>query len=92
MNIYEKGAESKHLPQQHSPTQAEKTADQVEHITLSTHLQTFNLDLDTLHNLQKQDKFCKDKVKELQQDTNSTFYLDSNSILKHKVIINNPEM
>ena len=46
----------------------------------------------TLCNLQKQDKFCKIKVQELHASIDNTFYLNADSILKQKVVINNLEV
>ena len=42
--------------------------------------------------LQKQDTFCKNKVWELHAGIDSTFYLNTDSILKQKVVINNLEV
>ena len=46
----------------------------------------------TLCNLQKQDKFCKNKVKELHASIANMFYLNTDSILKRKVVINDLEI
>ena len=40
----------------------------------------------------KQDKFCKNKVCELQTNIDDMFYLNTDSFLKWKVIINNLEV
>ena len=45
-----------------------------------------------LQNLQKQDRFCKKKVHELHTGLKNQFYLNSKSILKRKIIINNLEI
>ena len=46
----------------------------------------------TLYTLQKQDKFCKNKVQELHSGIDSTFCLSTDSILKWIVVINNLEV
>ena len=46
----------------------------------------------TLCTLQKQDKFCKNKLHELNSGIDSSFYLNNNSILKQTLIINNLEV
>ena len=46
----------------------------------------------TLCNLQKQDKFCKNKVQELHASIDNTFYLNTDSILKQNILINNFEI
>ena len=43
----------------------------------------------TLCTLQKQDKFCKNKACELCSDINSSFYLNTDGILKHTLVLNN---
>ena len=40
----------------------------------------------------KQDKFCKNKVQELHSGIDSTFYLNTNSILKQTIVIKNLEV
>ena len=50
------------------------------------------MNMTTLCNLQKQDIFCKNKVCELHANIDDRFYLNTDSILKHKVIINNLEV
>ena len=45
-----------------------------------------------LQNLQKQDRFCRKKVHELHTGLKSHFYLDSESVLKRKLIVNNLEV
>ena len=45
-----------------------------------------------LCNLKKQDKFCKNKVCKLHANMDDRFYLNTDSILKCKVIINNLEV
>ena len=42
-----------------------------------------------LQNLQKQEKFCKNKVHELHTGLKSHFYLNSKYVLKRKLIVNN---
>ena len=46
----------------------------------------------TLQALQKQDKFCKNKACTLHSDINSSFYLNTEGILKCTLIINNLEV
>ena len=55
-------------------------------------LQLHNLSTTTLRNLQKQDKFCKNRVCELHANINDKFYLDNDNILKCKIIVNNLEV
>ena len=50
------------------------------------------MDSTTLCTLQKQDKFCKRKAYKLHSGVESSFYLNTDSILKHTLIINNLEV
>ena len=45
----------------------------------------------TLYTLQKQDTFCKNKVYKLHSGIDSSFYLNTDSILKCTLIVNNLE-
>ena len=42
-----------------------------------------------LQNLQKQDMFCRKKVHELHTGLQNQFYINSENILKRKIIVNN---
>ena len=46
----------------------------------------------TLQTLQKQDKTCKNKAHELHLGVNSSFYFNTEGILKHTLVINNLEV
>ena len=46
----------------------------------------------TLQTLQKQDKFCKNKAHKLHLGANSSFYLNTEGILKCTLVINNLEV
>ena len=94
INIYDDAVEDK---QQHSPntqgtTHSSKVAEGIQLHDSGTPPQLLNITTAMLQNLQKQDKFCKNKVHKLQAGIKDIFYLNSNSILKQKVIVNNLEI
>ena len=45
-----------------------------------------------LRNLQNQDKFCKNRVHEVQANINDRFYLDNDNIFKCKITVHNLEV
>ena len=84
INIYEEAIEDKqhHLPESQTATHSNEKVKQIQHLNLSTPPQLLNMNSAILHNLQKQDKFCKNKVQELHASTDDRFYLNTDSILK----------
>ena len=93
LDIYEKAIETQHSPAvKTTTTQQEDTIECIQHIDSAPLPQSLNMDSTTLCTLQKQDKFCKDKACELHSGINSSFYLNTDSILKHTLIINNLEL
>ena len=91
INAYEEAIEDKqhHLLGSQTATHSNAKVEQIQHLNSSTPLQLLNMNTITLCNLQKQDKFCKNKVHELYANIDDRFYLNTDSILKRKVIINN---
>ena len=84
INIHDDIVEDK---QQHSPdtqgtTHSSKVAEDIQLLNSGTPPQHLNITTAMLQNLQKQDKFCKNKVCELHAGIKNNFYLNSNSILK----------
>ena len=73
-------------------TQPYETVNQIQHVDSSLLLQSLNMNSTTLCTLQKQDKFCKNKVCELHSGIHRKFYLNNDSILKQSVMINNLEV
>ena len=92
IDIYEEAIENHHLPITQTTTQVEENVEQIQHINSPQPPQLLNINSTTLCTLQKQDKFCKNKVQELHSGIDSTFYLNTDSILKWIVVINNPEV
>ena len=83
IDIYEEALKNQHLPvTQTTTTQVDKKVEQIQHVDSSQSPQFLNMNSTTLCTLQKQDKFCKNKVQELHSGMDSTFYLNSDSILK----------
>ena len=94
IDVYENALENK---QHHSvctqdQTYASHKANQIQWLDSATTLLLLNMNTTILQNLQKQDKFCKNKVCKLHTNINDMFYLNTNDILKGKVIINNLEV
>ena len=54
--------------------------------------QLMNITTKTLKRLQKQDKFCKRKVHEIKTGMSDDFYLNSENILKRKIVVNHLEV
>ena len=63
-------------------THANEKVKQIQHLNSSTPLQLLNMNSTTLCNLQKQDKFCKNKVQELHASIDDRFYLNTDSFFK----------
>ena len=63
IDIYEKAIETQHSPiTQTATTQLDEAVEQIQHIDSSSLPQLLNMNSTTLHTLQKQDDFCKNKV------------------------------
>ena len=62
INIYEEAIEDQHLPKAQTTTHANEKVKQIQHLNSSASPQLLNMNSTTLCNLQKQDKFCKNKV------------------------------
>ena len=93
IDIYEKATETQHSHGVKTATpQLDDTVDQIQHVNSSPLLQSLNMNSTTLHTLQKQDKFCKNKACKLYSGVDSSFYLNTDSILKCTLIINNLEI
>ena len=62
-DIYEKTIEAQHSPvTQIATTQLDETVEQIQHVDSSPLLQLLNVNSTTLCTMQKQDKFCNNKV------------------------------
>ena len=93
IDIYKKAIETQHSHVvKTATTQLDKTVEQIQHVNSSPLLQSLSMNSPTLCTLQKQDKFCKNKVHKLHSGIDSSFYLNTDSILKHTLIINNIEV
>ena len=91
-DIYEKAIETQHShAAKTTTTQLDETVEQIWHVNSSPLLQSLNMSSTTLCALQKQDKFCKNKVHELHAGIYSTFYLNNDIILKQTLVGNNLE-
>ena len=66
--------------------------EQIQHIDSAPLPQSLNMNSTTLCTLQKQDKFCRSKAHELHSGIDNNFYLNTDSILKCTVVINNLEV
>ena len=62
IDIYEEAIKNCHLPITQTATQVDGKVEQLQHIDSSQSLQLLNMNSTTLCTLQKQDKFCKNKV------------------------------
>ena len=91
INVYEEATENHPLPITQTTTHVDEKVEQIQHIDTWTSPQLLNMNSTILCTLQKQDKFCKNKVHELHASIDSTFYLNTHSILKQKVVITNLE-
>ena len=93
IDIYEKATETQHshAVKTASP-QLDDTVEQIQHVDSSPLLQSLNMNSTTLCTLQKQDRFCKNKVHKLYSGIDSSFYLNTEGVLKHTLVINNLEV
>ena len=94
IDVYENALENKHhhsLGTQDETLASHKTK-QKQQLDSATPPLLLNMNTTTLQNLQQQDQFCKNKVRELHTNVNDVFYLNTDGILKQKVIINNLEV
>ena len=92
IDIYEKAIETQHsYVTKTATTQLDETVEQIQHVDSSPLLQLLNMN-STTPLLQKQDKFCKNKVHKLHSGIDSTVYLNNDSILKLTLVIKNPEV
>ena len=62
INVYEEATEDYHSPKAQTMIHADKKVKQLQHLDSSTSPQLLNMNSTTLCNLQKHDKFCKNKV------------------------------
>ena len=63
IDIYKEAIETQQLPiTQTTTTQLDEKVEQIQHVDSSPFLQLLNMNSTTLCTLQKQDKFCKNKV------------------------------
>ena len=62
IKVYEEAIENHHLPITQTTTKVDEKVKQIQHIDSSTYPQLLNMNSTTLCTLQKQDKFCKNKV------------------------------
>ena len=93
IDIYEKTIETQHSHAvKTTTTQLDEMLKQIQHVNSSPLLQSLNMNFPTLCTLQKQDRFCKNKVCELHSGIHSNFYLNNDSILKQSVTIHNLEV
>ena len=93
LDIYKKAIETKHSPAvKTTTTLQENTVEHIQHIDSAPLLQSLNMNSTTQHTLQEQDKFYKNKAHELCSGINSSFYLNTDGILKCTLIINNLEL
>ena len=72
--------------------QQEGTIEHIQHIYSGPLPQSLHMSSTALQTLQKQDKFCKNKVWELHSGINSSFYLNTEGILKCTLVMNNLEV
>ena len=84
INVYEEAIEDKqhHLLGLQNATHSNAKAEQIQHLNSSTPLQLLNMNTATLCKLQKQDKFCKNKVCKLHANIDDRFYLSTDSFFK----------
>ena len=80
-----------HLAQKDTANSSRK-AENIQLLDSATPPQLLNISTTTLRNLKQQDKFYKNRLCVLQTDINDKFYLNNDSILKCKIIVNNLEV
>ena len=93
INVYNDAVENKqhHSLSTQDTTHSSKEAKNIQLPNSATPPQLLNISTTTLRNLQKQAKFCKNRVHELHANINDKFYLNNDNILKCKIIVNNLE-
>ena len=83
IDIYERAIETQHSHvAKTTTTQLDETLEQIQHVNSSPLPQPLSMNSTTLCILQKQDRFCKNKLHKLHSGIDSTFYLNNDSILK----------
>ena len=89
INIYEDPAEDSlwHSPPAQNTAKSRKSTDSVQLLDSGTAQQLLNVTTKTLQNLQKQDRFCRKKVCELQTGLQNQFYLNSKNTLKREILV-----
>ena len=93
LDIHEKTTETQPSPAVQTPiTQQEDTINLIQHIDSTPLLPLLDMSSTTLWTFQKQDKFCKHKSCKLHLGTNSSFYLNTEGVLKCTMVINNLEV
>ena len=94
INVYNDAVENKqhHSLATQDTTHSSKEAKNIQLLNSTTPPQLLNISTTALRNLQKQGKFCKNRVCELHTNINDKFYLNNDSILKCKIIVNNLEV
>ena len=93
IDIYKKATDTQHSHAvKTAAPQLDNTFEQIQHVDSSPLPQSLNMNSTTLGTLQKQDKFCKNKACKLHSGVDSSFYLNTDSILKSTLIINNLEV
>ena len=83
-NIYKNPKENKpqHPLATQSTAHSSKVPEGIQLLNSGTPPQLLNINTAMLRNLQKQDKFCENKVHKFHAGMKDHFYLNSNSILK----------
>ena len=93
IDIYEKATETQHSHALKTANpQLVNTVEQIQHVASSPIPQSLNMSSTTLHTLQKQNKFCKNKACKLHSGVGSNVYLNTEGILKCTLVINNLEV
>ena len=93
IDIYQKATETQHSHAvKTADPQLDDTVEQIQHVDSSPLLQSLNMNSTTLHALQKQDRFSKNKAHKLHSGIGSSFYLNTEGILKCTLVINNLEV
>ena len=94
INVYDDATESKqhHSLSTEDRAHSSRKAKNIQLLNSATPPQLLNISTTALRNLQKQDKFCKNRVHELHANINDKFCLNNDSTLKCKLIVNNLEV
>ena len=83
IDIYKKAIETQHSHAvKATMTQLDETVEHIQHVNSSPLPQSLNMNSTTLCTLQKQYRFCKNKAHKLHSGIDSSFYLNTDSILK----------